>query len=102
VSEKTTMKDVKSFFDFLPSNDIPEVFGMDSSADLSFRIREAKRVLLYSALASPRAITSNESTATIDKTIDARVLSMINKIPKKLKGVFYCRFDGSGTLPNRY
>jgi hypothetical protein len=86
VNGKATIDDVKSFIDSLPTNDIPEVFGMDSSADLSFRIREAKRVVHYSALASARDLASNDSTATKDLISDAIIQSLINKVPKKLPG----------------
>lgn len=86
VNDKTSINDVKSFIDSLPTNDIPEVFGMDSSADLSFRIREAKRVLHYSALASPRNLASNDGAATKDLIDDSLIQSLINKVPKKLPG----------------
>ena len=95
VNGKTTIDDVKSFIDSLPTNDIPEVFGMDSSADLSFRIREAKRVLHYSALASARNLASNDSIATKDLINDAIIQSLVNKVPKKLPGTQYCLCSGT-------
>lgn len=100
VTDKTSMNEVKTLIDSLPTNDIPEVFGMDSSADLSFRIREARRVLHYSALASTRNIATNESTATKDLINDAIIQSLIKQLPKKFPGRQYCHCSGTWTQLN--
>ncbi|KAL0234370.1 hypothetical protein PCE1_001406 [Barthelona sp. PCE] len=74
------MTELKEFIDHLPTNDLPEVFGLHSNADITYRTKQSDSILATILDVQPKDVASGG--ATREDIVDAKCGDMLQTVPK--------------------